>query len=53
MSSEFACISTNFTSRLRYSSGIQSPASTRPPDWTWARNSSVRVSTLSMLPNDR
>src|SRR6185503_8913070 len=45
ISSEFACISTNFVRRLRYSSGIHSPVSTRPPDWTWARNSAVRPST--------
>ena len=29
--------------RARYSSGIQSPVSTRPPDWTCARNSVVRA----------
>src|SRR6185312_9425185 len=44
ISSEFACISTNFVSRARYSSGIQSPTSTSPPSWTWARNVSVRSS---------
>ena len=45
MSSELPCISMNFTSFERYSSGIQSPVSTCPPAWTYSRNSCVRVST--------
>src|SRR5919109_4131307 len=47
MSSELPCISMNFTSFERYSSGIQSPVSTWPPDWTYSRNSCVRVSIVS------
>src|ERR687891_2375782 len=47
MSSELPCISMNLISRARYSSGIQSPVSTCPPDWTYSRNSWVRVSTIS------
>src|SRR5213078_1288413 len=39
ISSELPCISMNFRSRARYSSGIQSPVSTWPPDWTYSRNS--------------
>src|SRR5688572_25482809 len=46
MSSEFPCISMNLISRARYSSGIQSPVSTWPPDWTYSRNSCVRASTM-------
>ena len=38
MSSEFACISMNLMHFARYSSGIQSVASTCPPDWTYSRN---------------
>src|ERR671931_255975 len=38
ISSEFACISMNLISRARYSSGIQSSTSTRPPFWTYSRN---------------
>src|SRR3970040_1579709 len=45
ISSEFPCISMNLTSFERYSSGIQSPVSTCPPDWTYSRNSCARVST--------
>src|SRR3990170_6396795 len=45
MSSEFPCISMNLTRRARYSSGIQSPVSTCPPDWTYSRNSWVLAST--------
>src|SRR5438093_1125335 len=47
MSSELPCISMNFTSFERYSSGIQSPVSICPPDCTYARNSWLRVSTIS------
>jgi hypothetical protein len=36
MSSEFACISTNFSTAALYSSGIQSSASTFPPEPTCA-----------------
>src|SRR5512143_4030316 len=50
MSSEFACISMNLTSRLRYSSGIQSVASTCPPAWTYSTNSCVRVSSATLPP---
>src|ERR687887_1279398 len=52
MSSEFPCISMNLISAARYSSGIQSPVSTWPPDCTYSRNSCsltltiVRVSKL-------
>ena len=52
MSSELPCISMNLTSLARYSSGIQSPVSTCPPDWTYSRNSCVRVSTIG-LPTER
>src|SRR5579885_1779113 len=44
ISSLLPCISTNLTSFCRYSSGIQSPASTCPPPCTYARNSSPRES---------
>src|SRR5438034_3951827 len=44
MSSELPCISMNFTSFERYSSGIQSSVSTWPPAWTYSRNSCVRES---------
>src|SRR5919106_683077 len=47
MSSELPCISMNLMSRARYSSGIQSVVSTWPPDWTYSRNSCVRVSLCS------
>ena len=53
MSSEFPCISMNLMSRERYSSGIQSPVSTCPPDWTYSRNSCVRASTMLGLPTER
>src|SRR6266550_5161129 len=39
ISSLLACISMNLISFERYSAGIQSPVSTWPPDWTYARNS--------------
>src|SRR3954466_8103297 len=45
ISSELPCISMNFTSSRRYSSGIGSPASTGPPDSTYARNSSSSTAT--------
>ena len=41
MSSELACISTNLSTAARYSSGIQSSASTLPPDPTWAKKASA------------
>src|SRR3954468_3720612 len=43
ISSELPCISMNLTSFARYSSGIQSPVSTWPPDWTYSRNSRSEV----------
>src|SRR5215211_3571467 len=43
ISSEFPCISMNLTSFARYSSGIQSPVSTCPPDWTYSRNAASLV----------
>src|ERR671935_3210893 len=52
ISSELPCISMNLISFARYSSGIQSPVSTWPPDCTYSRNSCsltltiVRVSKL-------
>src|SRR5207249_10501377 len=46
ISSEFPCISMNLTRLERYSSGIQSPVSTCPPDWTYSTNSRVRASML-------
>src|ERR687886_2683662 len=45
ISSEFPCISTNLISLARYSSGIQSPPSTCPPDCTYSTNSCSRAST--------
>ena len=44
ISSEFACISTKRSTAVRYSSGIQSVASTLPPDVTCCSNSSNRSS---------
>src|SRR3954449_8889957 len=49
ISSELPCISMNFRSRARYSSGIQSPASTWPPACTYSRNACSRCS----IPNGR
>src|SRR3954452_267876 len=43
ISSELPCISMNLTSFARYSSGIQSPVSTWPPDCTYSRNSAAFV----------
>ena len=50
MSSEFACISTNFRTAARYSSGIQSSASTLPPDPTWAKKASASPSAYGGRP---
>src|SRR3954454_17831769 len=49
ISSELPCISMNLTSFARYSSGIQSPISTWPPDCTYSRNSAAFVT----LPSGR
>src|SRR3954468_16571187 len=50
ISSELPCISMNLTSFARYSSGIQSPVSTWPPDCTYSRNSAATLFTGSKLP---
>src|SRR6266567_8191966 len=39
ISSELPCIWMNLTRRVRYSSGIQSPASTWPPPWRYSMKS--------------
>ena len=50
MSSELACISTNFSTAARYSSGIQSSASTLPPDPTWAKKASASPASYAGRP---
>ena len=52
MSSEFPCISMNLIEPARYSSGIQSPVSTCPPDWAYPRNSCVACPRCG-LPTER
>src|SRR5262249_47072623 len=60
ISSELPCIWMNLTSRARYSSGIQSPASTGPPACGWPTNSASvmdlpigRLAQERQLPNGR
>src|SRR5213595_78685 len=51
ISSELPCIAMNFASSARYSSGIGSPASTTPPDWTCSRNAASVVTNRIVVPD--